>query len=129
MSERPPASAKNTAEPRSARWRRLAGPIAVWTVAAVAFLVLLGAGSVTIYPGGGVSRDASIRRVWDVQSDRLPDLGSNDLTRVLFGASIAVFVFGALVLLWLALTLDPVATRPPTGDHPNRAPGDQPERA
>ena len=92
-------------------------PIVAWCLAALAFLVLLGVGSVTIYPGGGATREASIRRIWDVQSERLPPLGSTDLTRFLFGASVAVFVVGSLAVLWLALTLedDPARRDGPDG--------------
>lgn len=84
-----------------------------WLLLAIGGLAFLWRGSVTMWLVIPTPREAAVRQIWANQydSDRLPVLGTLDLTRALLTIAISVFVIGVLTAFWQLLCL--TDERPP----------------
>jgi hypothetical protein len=70
-------------------------------------------------------RDVSLREIWQLQADNLPDFGGNLLPTVVYYGAILLFVLGSAAVVWFALAPNPAWVDRPT-PRPAPIPGTDP---
>jgi len=93
------------AERGAARRRRMAR-VASWMIVTAAFVAFAVAGRVPTYRGATERGEERVLDIWRALAHDLPEVSASGLMAAVYVASLAAFLGGGLLTLWLALATE-----------------------
>ncbi len=88
--------------------------LVVWLALTAGFTLFLGLASVTVEAGQAPGRTSRVTRLWSRLTDELPEIGSVAAVQAVVFGALVLFVAGAILGLWLALTAESVTDGAPS---------------
>ncbi len=86
----------------------------VWLALTAGFTLFLGLASVRVEAGQAPGRTSRVTRLWSRLADELPEIGSVAAVQAVVFGALVLFVAGAILGLWLALTAESVTGGAPS---------------